>query len=63
MFSFTVDVYFSGALLNCFSTQRSFCHCWQSLEVVSLEGSPWTVLVDIFSCSEQTNCGGVETVL
>lgn len=64
VFSFTVDVYFSGTLLNCvFQHKGLSVIVGNLLKLLSLKGSSRTALVDIFSCSEQTNCGGVETVL
>lgn len=57
-------MYFSGTLLNCvFQHKGHFVTVGNLLKLFSLEGSSRTALVDIFSCSEQTNCGGVETVL
>lgn len=64
MFSFSGDVYFRGTLLNCvFQHKGLSVTVGNLLKLFSLEGSSQTALVDIFFCSEQTNCGGVETVL
>ncbi len=35
-------VFYRHVIELCFSTQRSFCHCWQSLEVVF----PWGFFMD-----------------
>lgn len=63
MFSLTLDVYFSVPLLNCVFQHKVLSVTAGSLsEMFTLEASQWIALADIFSCSEQTNYSGAETL-
>lgn len=64
MFSLTLDVYFCVTLLNCVFQHKGLSVTAGRLsKMFSLEASQRIALADKFSCSEQTNYSGAETVL